>query len=162
MDPVISRKQEGQQTDGISVLLDQGSYIRPGEMGGHPRLAGLCSEEAGNWEHLVEVINVWGGENRSFWMAHYKAQVLPNTLSPKPKNSKLSMYSDLALDIWCFKYKNYRPSAKDSGACLWKAFWRSRTCYISHPQVTRPSMLINRVVVGTGLVTVFSFREYRK
>lgn len=77
-DPVISRKQEGQQTDGSSVLLDQGSYIRPGETGGHPRLARLCSEEAGNWEHLVEVMNVWGGENRSFWMAHYKAQVLPN------------------------------------------------------------------------------------
>jgi hypothetical protein len=118
----------------ISVLLGQSSYVRPGEMGCHPRLARLCSEEAGNWEHLVGVMNVWGGENRSFWKAHYKAQVLPNTLSPKPKkNSKLSMYRALALDIWCFKYKNYRPSVKDSGACLWKGFGDWVTCYISHP-----------------------------
>lgn len=131
---MISRKQEGQQTDGRRLSAQgQGSYyVRPGEMGCHPRLARLCSEEAGNWEHLVRVMNVWGGENRSFWKAHYKAQVLPNTLSPKPKNSKLSMYRALALDIWCFKYKKYRPSVKDSGACLWKGFGRLGNLAVFH------------------------------
>lgn len=41
------------------MLLDQGSYIRPGESwDSNPRMARLYSEEPGNWEHLVEVINV--------------------------------------------------------------------------------------------------------
>lgn len=100
------------------MLLDQGSYVRPSEVGFGPGMARPCSEEAGNWKHLVEVMNMWGGENRSFWMADFEAQVLPNTLSPKPENSKLSMYRALVLDIWCFKYKNYRPSVKSSGAYL--------------------------------------------
>jgi hypothetical protein len=61
-------------------------------------------------------MNVCGGENRSFWMAHFEAQVLPNVLSPKPENLKLSMCRVVALGIWCFKYKNDRPSALSSGA----------------------------------------------
>lgn len=82
-------------TDGSSVLLDQGFYVRPCETGFNPRMARPCSEEAGNWEHLAEVVNVWGRENRSFWMTDFKAQVLSTTLSPKPENLKLSMYRTL-------------------------------------------------------------------
>lgn len=67
----IYEKREGEQTDGSSVLPDQGFYIRPGETGFNPRMARPCSEEAGNWEHLVEVISVWGRENRSFWMTDF-------------------------------------------------------------------------------------------
>lgn len=92
------------------MLLDQGSYVRPGEQ--DSILAKPCSEEAGKWEHLVQVMKVWDRENRSFWMADFEAQVLSTILLPKPENLKLSMNGALIHDIWCFKYKTYRPSVK--------------------------------------------------
>lgn len=76
-------------------------------------------------------MNVWGGENRSFWKVYYKVQVLLNILLFKSKkNLKLSMYRVLVFDIWCFKYKNYRLFVKDSGVCFWKGFGDWVICYI--------------------------------
>lgn len=74
-----------------------------------------------------------GGENRNFWMAHLEAQVLLNTLSSKPENLKLSMYRALALGIWCFKYKDYRPSVTSSGLSLGGSLNTRELATFSHP-----------------------------